>query len=469
MNILELCQRATPHAAEAALNHPRMTAPQRAYASSTARKLLWRGGNSIGKSWIHAWDDIHFARGTHPFRPCPKGPRSILIAGYSFAQMDPLLAKLWALLPKHEIDPRLYYQPGNGILGFKVPCIPFISGPGAGSVIYLATYEQGSQRIMGWQGHRLSLDEPPPAAIYEEAIPRLNFHNGDLRITFTPTPDSPPLEYMQLEVEEGRVAELQTDYSEAACTVLGGPVPWAWKIQPEIDADIASYMPDSREMRAKGSWTPAIRGRVLELIGEHCWVATDFPRKIAFRIGVGIDHGTRPGRQSASLVIEQAGDYWILDEWRPGRATTTREDARGILSMLQRWGIPWQAVDLWIGDRATSASFYGEAKSNKDLLEQLAAELRITEKEARAGGLKIQTAKKPKGSVRRGMATINSLGKLNRLKVHVRAAGFRRCVLEWKGDEASELKDSFDSARYALMALYDKKELDRPTFSHIGA
>jgi hypothetical protein len=53
--------------------------------------------------------------------------------------------------------------------------------------------------------------------------------------------------------------------------------------------------------------------------------------------------------------------------------------------------------------------------------------------------------------------------------VHVRAAGFRRCVLEWKGDEASELKDSFDSAPYALMALYDKKELDRPTFSHIGA
>jgi hypothetical protein len=222
---------------------------------------------------------------------------------------------------------------------------------------------------MGWQGHRLSLDEPPPASIYEEAIPRLNFHNGDLRITFTPTPDSPPLEYMQLEVEEGRVAELQTDYSEAACTVRGGPVPWAWKIQPEIDADIASYMPDSREMRAKGSWTPAIRGRRLELIGEHCWVATDFPRKIAYRIGVGIDHGTRPGRQSASLVIEQAGDFWILDEWRPGKATTTREDARGILSMLQRWGIPWQAVDLWIGDRATSASFYGEAKSNKDLLE----------------------------------------------------------------------------------------------------
>lgn len=469
LGILELCQKAARRKEEAALNHPRMTAPQRAYASSTARRLLWRGGNSIGKSWIHAWDDIHFTRGTHPFRPCPKGPRSVLIAGYSFAQMDPLLQKLWALLPKDEIDPRLYYQPGNGILGFKVPCIPFVAGPGRGSVIYLATYEQGPERIMGWQGHRLSLDEPPPQDVYAEAIPRLNFFAGELRVTFTPTTSSPPLDYIREEVAEGRITELQTDYEEANCTILGGPVAWAWKTQAEIDADVAGYLPDDREMRRSGAWTPAIKGRALELIGEHCWIDGPIPKWKEFRIGVGIDHGTRPGRQSASLVTEAGGDYYILDEYRPQKAASTEEDARGILAMLARWRIPYTRVNLWIGDRATSASYWGEAKSNQDLLEALAAELRITAKEARRTGLKIQTARKPRGSVRRGVAKLNSLAREGRLKVHSRAAGFRAAALAWKGDDASELKDSVDSARYALMALYDKKELDNPTFSTIGA
>jgi len=465
---LPLLFSAPKHRERAQLARPRLAQWQIDYCSATDRKLLSRGGNSIGKSYVHAWDDINFIRGTNPWRKVPKGPRFIILCGYSFAQMDPLLRMLWMLLPKDEVDSRLYYQPGNGIMGFKIPAIPFVSGPGAGGCIFLATYEQGAGRIMGAQVHRISLDEPPPEEVYAEAIPRLNAYTGELRITFTPTPESPPLDYIRQLVEEGDVREIQTDYSEEATTVLGGVIPIARKTQAEVDADIAGYTSDQREMRRTGAWTQAIKGRWLELVGDACWVASDFPRTSRFRVAVGMDHGTRPGRQSASLVVECDGIYWILDEWHPGKATTVDEDAAGILAMLRRWTIPWERVNLWVGDRATSNSFWGEAKSNRDMQRALAAQLRITSEEASRRGIKIITVRKGAKSVRRSTAQINTLASNGRLKVHTKAVGFRKAAMEWIGDPADPIKDPYDSARYALMTMFDRKDIDRPTMTDVG-
>jgi len=437
------------------LARPRLTQPQLDFVSWAAPKRLWRGGNTIGKSYGHAWQIVQLARKSNPWVNPFKGPLEIMVAGISFTQMDPLIKKLWGLLPKGEIDKKLYYQAGNGIRGLKVPTVEFVSGPGAGSIIYFATYDQGADRITGFQGHQLSFDEPPPYSIYNEAKPRLNSKSGHLCITFTPTPESPDLTHIREEVEAGDIAEMQTSYNLDAITIKGGLVPWAWKTQEGIDADIAAYAESERAMRRDGAWDQMVTGRALALIDERCWVDGPFPRSRHWRIGIGVDHGTRPGRQSASLVLLDlvSGEVWILDEHRTGEVSSTSDDARGILAMLKRNGIPWTAVDLWVGDRATRESQYGIAKCNADLFVELASELRLTGRAAKERGLKIKTAFKNPGSPRRDVAKLNTLAQKGLLKVHAQAKGFREAVALWRGDAASAHKDPVDSARYPIMEL----------------
>ena len=457
----EAFRRGADRAELALLNHPRLTDPQTEFSSATDRFLLWVGGNSIGKSWGHAFDLVHFARGSHPFRQVPRGERKLMVAGFSFSQMDPLMEKLWAMLPKGEIHPKLYYAVGQGIKGFKEPIIPFVRGPGRGSAIYLATYQQGADRIMGFQGHRLSFDEPPPSEVYNEGRPRLNRYRGEMRITMTPTMESPPLEYLKQEVEDGKVRMMKTSYNERNITIRGGLVPWAWKRQRDIDEDIAGYSADERPMREHGDWDPVLAGRRLERVTEACFIDGHFSVPAGWVLAVGMDHGARPGRQWATLVAMNpaTGDTVILDEGREPKVTTIDEDAVHIIAMLERNGIRWTEVDYWVGDRATSESYWGDAKSNLDMQRALAAHLRLTSREAAAQGLRIQTMVKGRGSLRRGISMINTLAGRGQLRVRRSCAGFIKGVKEWTGDPQSELKDPLDSARYAIMTMYDGQQV----------
>ena len=445
----------------ACLNHPRLTDPQRAFASMMDRFGVWVGGNSIGKSFGHAWDICHFVRGTHPFRGVPSGHRKILLVGYSFAQMDPLLEKLWMMLPKGEIHPKLYRIEGQGIKGFKEPVIPFIAGPGKGSVIHLATYEQGASRIMGFQGHRLSFDEPPPAEVYAEAKPRLNRYRGEMRTTLTPTPESPPLEYLRKEVDEKKVVAMQTSYNLRNVTVRGGLVPWSWKTAEQIADEIAGYLPDERGMREHGDWEPRPAGRWLEHITEEHLTDSPLPEGRWF-LAVAADHGARPGRQSATLcAANRDGDYWLVDEARTETVTTSDEDAEGMLGMLARNGLTWKDVDHWIGDRSTNASSWGAQKSNEDLQRALAAQLGMTPRAAAAEGLRFAVKFKNQGSVRREIQLLNTMAMRRRLWIRRACKGFIKGAFEWTGDMASELKDPIDSGRYGVITLYDRQDLRR--------
>lgn len=445
----------------ALLNHPRLTDPQRAFASSMERFLAWIGGNSLGKTYGHAFDTVHYARGTHPFRKVPTGPRKLMLAGFSFAQMDPLMEKLWSMLPKGEIHPKLYYAPGQGIKGFKERVIPFIAGPGKGTTIHLATYEQGPARIMGFQGHRFGMDEPPPGRVYAEARPRLNFYRGEMRLTMTPTPESPPLEYLEEEIQLGKVKPMQTSYNEANITVRGGLIPFPWKRQVDIDEDIAGYLPDERPMREHGDFHPLVGGRWLERVTDENFTDAKLPRGSWF-LCVAVDHGTRPGRQSATFAAANAaGDFWLIDEAHTGTVTTIDEDAANIAAMLERNGFRWEEIDHWVGDRATEKSFWGSAKSNKDLQQALAAFYGMSAREAATRGMRFTTIFKNSGSLRRGCALINTLAYRKRLHIRNACKGFKKFVKEWKGDVQDEIKDPGDSGRYCIETLYDRMDVPK--------
>ena len=442
------------------MNSVRLTDAQLTFLSDQRRHLLWRGGNSIGKTFAHALHILHRARGTHPWQPRRhQGPIKLLVAGYSFAQMDPLFEMLWSMCPKDEIDPKVRYVPNNGFRGFKEPTLPFIRGPGAGSYVKFATYEQGAARIMGAQVHYFGMDEPPPEDVWSEAQPRLNAYRGELRVTFTPTPISPPLGYLRKIVEAGRLPELQSSLTVDNVTIRGGLVPYPRMTQAQIDEQLATYLDDERPMREHGAWEVLPSGRWLSAVTDVT-VIDRYDVDAAWYVAIGIDHGAGAGRQCATLVLANAaGQVIICDEARVEGVTSIEQDAQAILAMLERNGISWDQVDHWRGDRRHAGDFWGNEKTNRELAREIAHVVGLRTSEAADRGLRIRTPRKYQGSVRFGFRLVNSLAQVGRLRVMRRCEGFRSGARQWCGAPDDPLKDPLDSARYAIEGLYDAQVL----------
>jgi hypothetical protein len=113
---------------------------------------------------------------------------------------------------------------------------------------------------------------------------------------------------------------------------------------------------------------------------------------------LGIDHGSRPGKQTAVLMLvrehEDGVGIYVLDEYvdRAGTATPA-DDASGILAMLHRHRLQWRDLHSAYGDRVHMQG-RAEQKSNKDLGVQIAKQLRVPFSDLAPG---IRTAKRGAG------------------------------------------------------------------------
>jgi phage terminase large subunit-like protein len=453
------------------LDSTRLTEPQRRWVANRGRYLLWRAGNTIGKSHGQAWDIVHTARGTHPCRPVKRPPVLLLVVGYSWAQMDPLCKKLWDLLPKDEIHPKVRYEQNNGFRGFKEPVIPFVSGPGAGSAISFATYEQGAGRIMGVQVDGAYLDEPPPSSVYGEVVPRLNSKKGFLRISFTPTPESPDLEYMRDEVKKAAdsngkrgIVEQQTSLTEgalvrrhgfgaAAISPAIGELP-AWMTADEIAESLDRYLDEERDMREHGAWYPLAKGRWVSTFTDEN--VSDAPPPGGCWLVVSLDHGIQAGKQAAMASAYQGRlnldtRMWFLGESQSDGATDTLEDAVAILAMLESCGLSYFDVDQWVGDRSAEDRRLVR-KDNTKVRRALAKLLKLDLDDPRLKP--IRTVSKHVGSPRHGAQLLKAAFKRRDENgapmafVHSRCTRFRDSLLKFKGDPRDPVKDIFDAGRY---------------------
>jgi len=445
------------------LESVRLTTPQRLFVSDPRRLTLWRDGNRLGKSFAAAWEIVHRARGSHPYLRTHRPPIRILCVSYSYEQMEPLMAALWALLPKDEIDPRNGYDEGRGITG-KPPRIRFVAGPGKGSLIQFATYKAGSQRVAGGAYHFIVCDEPPTESMYGELKPRILSTRGTFRMCFTPTPDSPPLQWLRDLVEAGVVAEWNHGLSEANAwpedpSSPTGRSPFPMYSQAQIDEEVATWLEVERAMRVSGAWEPVVTGRWLKLYTPEnvARFSLDSIPRDAF-VALGVDHGASAGKQAA--VLEAFGNrlgldprVWILDERISDGFTTPAQDAAEILAMLRQRGLVYRSVDGWIGDRSTGENRFLIGKSNRDLQLQL----------ARLEGLRveqtapIETPRKFHGSVFHGLRKINGLcgsrvgdERAPGLLVHERCTQFRAFCETFAGDSRDPLKDVGDAGRYPI-------------------
>lgn len=436
----------------------RLTKPQKDFVSWPVKLGLWIDGNRLGKSWALAYDGVSTARNDHPFLDLPPGPKRVLFASYSWDQMEPLQDKIWKMLPKDEIDPRNSFDEGRGITG-KPPRIRFVRGPGKGSVIQFATFKAGSQRVAGGEYHWIGTDEPPTEPMYGELKPRTLTTRGRYKMTFTPTPESPPLKWLREKVDAGVVHRMNVGLKEANCwQVWPTRAPRPLLTQKEIDDEVATWLAHELEMRVNGAWEQISYDRWVRNFTEanvSTFTMRDLPAG-AF-VAVGVDHGLQPGKQAAVLIVVWNREgarpkvWWVDEVWSEGE-TSPAQDAQNILGMLRRNGLEYGHVDDWVGDYPTGEHKRLVQKTNTDLRRELALALGVKFEKTK----RIHTPKKWDGSVRSGLRKVNGLlgardadGKPIAL-VHARMTRFREFLDTFKGDSRDPTKDVGDAGRYPI-------------------
>ena len=442
--------------------HEPVTRAQARWLAMAGKQLLWRAANQVGKSRGLAKKLIQFITASGIYQNRRRGRVKVLVVSISKEQMEPLHEKIWELLPKDQVDLKTTeYVPGYGFRG-KPARVTFTDGAARGSVIVFATYKQGSTRIAGGTYDVVACDEPLPERTYGEALARtLHGQPGELWITFTPTPDSPPLAYLRQKVEAGEVLELHTPLTVENVTLsTGRPLKTASEIAEYSKLVLAA----ERDMRLNGGWEIVTQDRLLDNWGPHCVAPVRLvPGAL---LAIGVDHGTGAGRQTAALVQLHLADRVfprvdLLAESRSAGFSTPEQDAEAILAMLRAVGLRWEHVDAWFGDRSTNFNKSGIRKTNKDLHTHLARLAGVTTD----AFPRIEVPYKAAGTVIYGYRLMNAImGRRDeRDASHFRVAPgclhFRESCDRFNGRNPKDpLKDMLDAARYPVEEMIKPRE-----------
>jgi len=433
----------------------RLTTPQRLVLSDEGRNIIWIDGNRLGKTYAGCVELIHRVRHTHPYKETHRGPLKICVISDSMTQLVPLMAELWAMVPKDEISDKCGFEKGRGFTG-KPPRLVFDKGPGAGTEVRFATYKQGASVLAGDKFHFIWLDEPPPSSIYNEVVPRLIDLRGDLLLTFTPVPNMPPMKWLRDAVESKDSIWSKHNYglTEANVWVEGSPSPRF--TQAEIDAMEEKILSFQRGMRIRGDWEPITEGAWLDHFSERN--ITTSPPPPGAVLAVGLDHGLVATKQAAMLVAmvnAPEGRYvWFIDEVEEDGSTTQEQDAIAVLDMLKRNGLTYFDIDEWVGDRPTGDGHHLKSKTNAEFQHHLSRVTGLRRNQMKL----IRTPTKRSGSVVHGLSMLNDIfGTVHRGepmgKVHPRCTRFIEFCKNFKGDSRDPTKDAGDAGRYALERL----------------
>lgn len=426
---------------------------QRGVLADFAAYRLIRGANQIGKTIAVCADIIHEIRGTNPFRPRRfAGPINVILISESIEQMSgegAILEKLWDMLPKDEINPKVRFVRGEGLRGVKMPAITFVSGPGAGSVIRLRTYKQDPSTLAGATIHAVYCDEPCPERAYGELVPRVFAHGGTFTISFTPTLNMPDQSWLRKLVDAGVFREHHIKLTEAATLCEGFARPR--KSQAEIEEFSARLPAVEVPMRIEAAWEPIMVGRFYSAFSAKLVEAFDIGLLRGAHLAVGVDHGLKAGKQAAVLVAlldRHTADprVWVIDEAQSDGITTPTQDALAILDMLRRHGLTWRDVDDWIGDRQTGDGMHLKSKTNTDLRRELAKAAGVTMEDFPW----IALPRKWNGSLTYGGRLLNGLMAAGHLKIHQRCETITAALTRWRGGKMEPEKDVLDAMRYPI-------------------
>jgi hypothetical protein len=456
------------------------TASQQALFDSPYHLTVAWGSNGVGKSLALAELARRAIAGQLPWQ-IPGNKYTVLLAGNTELQLSQTIDYLWEGLPT---DPahawfgdRIRLE-GGSIKGQRVKKYDVTGGPGRGGRLILGTFK--AKNLAGHRADVIITDEPAPEGVFAELWTRLFARDGRMYQTFTPTlGTAEDLTYLWKMVDDPALpwaGQIQTELTLAAVTPLPPPGSAApaipWMTQAEIDRMTEGIPAIERDMRLGRSRIPLANCAYFSAWGPHLQVTPEQLRPPPHgagpppgtRIGIGIDHGSKPGAQRAVLVavggrLLQA-QAWVLDEYQGDGRTEVEADGRGIVEMLRRQGLTLDAVDLWLGDRAHGG--YAGGRGGKD-------NTRLTAAIAQAVGIdtagrdwmmrlprplrRMTVPAKSDKSVWVGCEIMHRMMAGRRLLVSTGCQALASDLSLWQGGRTDPHKDGIDALRYIVTAM----------------
>jgi hypothetical protein len=367
------------------------------------------------------------------------------------------------------------YESG-GLKGQRLACYDIVAGPGAGGELRCGTFR--APNLAGPRASVVATDEPLPEDVFNELWPRLLGRNGRMYQTFTPTIGTAhKLDYLWAMVDDPSrpwAGQIQTELTLEAVTPRGGLVDVSWMSQEEIDRFASGYSRLEQDMRMGRTRTPLTEGAYFSAwhpgLIRPCRPGTPGGPPAGMPLGIGIDHGSKPGAQRATLVaVGGVGIHarvWVLGHYRGDGRTESEQDARGILDMIERAGVKLEDIDRWIGDRAHGGDRRGGAKSNFRLQQAIAEALKIdtgrrrwTEKLPEPLR-KMRQPDKYSRSIWEGCEILHRtmIGADPQLCVDPSCVPLIEDFGSWQGSTRDPHKDGLDSARYIIVPMVENKD-----------
>ena len=447
--------------------HRRYTTPQQDLFDNPYHLCASWGANGIGKSMALAEYTRRAMAGELPWqRP---GPRTVVLAGNTWVQLGVTMKYLWDRLEPGWFRPGVRYESG-GVKGQRLAVFDVVGGPGKGGELRLGTFN--APNLAGPRAEVVATDEPLPESVYNELWGRLFGRDGRMVQTYTPTlGTTAKLDYLWDIVDDASkpwAGQIHTPLTLDAVTPRGGLIEVPWVTRTELARFESGLSRHEVEMRMGRSRKPATLEAYFSAWGQH--LRRDWTPPAGTLIGVGTDHGSKPGAQRSSLVYVrgegQACRAHIGAHYKGDGRTDTTDDAKGILLMLDRAGVAIEDVDYWVGDRAHGGDKWGGIKSNVRLQEGIARELGI-----RVDGRKryqwvadlppkLREMHKPRkydGSVWDGVDIMHRMMVGERLTVSTApdCDPVDEDFSVWQARMLDPAKDGIDSNRYIIVPLYD--------------
>lgn len=431
------------------------------YLRSQSRYRLLRAGNqSLGKTTVVLADLLLTAQGRHPYRlDGHEAPGEYALLCASWSQSVAIQGKLAALLGEHA-HPETVYHPLRGFRG-KAPAVRVRHGRGGYSTIRIRTTGQSILDLAGSSLRGAVFDEVPQTeGHFSELLKRVQAAVGWLSIGMTPI--GAPVDWVRGLVDQGLLEDIHSRLTPEACVPVGATRPRCLPDGTPMDADwiasIEAETPDhERDVRVHGGWEVRRADRWFGHFrstgdGSHVRAIT---LPTAPRYLLGVDHGSRVGKQVALLIAIDDRDttnpsIHVLDEdVDQAGASTPADDARRIVAMLARHRLHWRHLTEAWGDRAYVRG--AERKTNAALVSALAQTLRVP---ADSMVPQMRTVKRGAGhgagSLALGCRYLHhAMLRPGGLTVHPRCRHLIEALDRWDGRD-DERKDKIDALRYAL-------------------
>lgn len=409
---------------------------------------LMRGPNQAGKTTaLAAWVcDFLLGRGrwNRRYRRPRTRPVTIWIVCCSWSGSTVVADKIHDMMPQEEVHPDTTFSKKTGY-GSNTLMLK------SGSMAVFKTINQGEEgNLEGATLHAVVIDEPPPESVWDPLVARVSHHNGPIRIFMCPQGGG--MGWLRRKVDDGTITDHHFALTLKDCWPVGAMRPF--RTQANIDAHIQKTSPNKRPQRIYGEWEGPPDGSFFPDYNPDLHWTDAAPPGIRWKVALGVDYGTAPGKPAVSLVAVLDGKghdprVWFMDEATcpPDTSWNEADLAREIKAMLERNSLPPEDIDAWRGDRPV-VNKRGITQSNARLwgfLRERYPDL--------PGQCRFAVPRKFTGSVLAVCDFINGVFARGKGRVRRRCVGLNRFFTLFDGDPHHSTKDVGDAARYALMAL----------------